>query len=245
MNESVTWCSKEGLAKLTSQGTKWRNLEVTHSLIFSWFAGCPNSLSWHPEPFVFLSLIISAYNFLPQSHIHAGSLIHMRCAFRQTWIFTCCHLASHFPTHCSPCQTPIHLSKPLSNIILLGCLCRPLLSRLNYSLGCLCALNIISSVAAGSVYWFLNKKNYLCIIYFFGCTGSSLLYRISLVAVSRGSSLVVFCRPLITGASLVAQHGLWGTGSVVVTQELGCPTACGMFLDQGSNPCPLHWQVDS
>ena len=22
-------------------------------------------------------------------------------------------------------------------------------------------------------------------------------------------------------------------------------TACGIFLDQGSNPCPLHWQVDS
>ena len=21
--------------------------------------------------------------------------------------------------------------------------------------------------------------------------------------------------------------------------------ACGIFLDQGSNPCPLHWQVDS
>ena len=24
-----------------------------------------------------------------------------------------------------------------------------------------------------------------------------------------------------------------------------CSTACGIFLDQGSNPCPLHWQVDS
>lgn len=105
---------------------------------------------------VLVSDYLSAYNFLSQSHMHAGSLIHMRCAFRQTWLFTC-HLASHFSTHCSPCQTPIHLSKPFSNIILLGCLCRPLPSRLNYySLGYLCALNIISSVAAGSVYWFLN-----------------------------------------------------------------------------------------
>ena len=26
---------------------------------------------------------------------------------------------------------------------------------------------------------------------------------------------------------------------------LTCPMPCGIFLDQGSNPCPLHWQVDS
>ena len=26
---------------------------------------------------------------------------------------------------------------------------------------------------------------------------------------------------------------------------LGCSTACGIFPDQGSNPCPLHWQEDS
>ena len=25
----------------------------------------------------------------------------------------------------------------------------------------------------------------------------------------------------------------------------GCSVACGIFLDQGSNPCLLHWQVDS
>ena len=27
--------------------------------------------------------------------------------------------------------------------------------------------------------------------------------------------------------------------------RLSCPTACGLFLDQGLNPCPLHWQMDS
>ena len=26
---------------------------------------------------------------------------------------------------------------------------------------------------------------------------------------------------------------------------LGCPEACGIFPDSGSNPCPLHWQVGS
>ena len=34
------------------------------------------------------------------------------------------------------------------------------------------------------------------------------------------------------------------TGSIVGAQEL-CSQACGIFLDQGSNPSPLHWQVDS
>ena len=29
------------------------------------------------------------------------------------------------------------------------------------------------------------------------------------------------------------------------TGLVSCPTACGIFLDQGSNPCPLHWQADS
>ena len=33
--------------------------------------------------------------------------------------------------------------------------------------------------------------------------------------------------------------------SVVVVYQLSCPAACGIFLDQGSNPCPLHWQADS
>uniref|UniRef100_A0A8C6B8Q3 Uncharacterized protein n=1 Tax=Monodon monoceros TaxID=40151 RepID=A0A8C6B8Q3_MONMO len=32
------------------------------------------------------------------------------------------------------------------------------------------------------------------------------------------------------------------TGSVVVAQGLSCSAACGIFLDQGSNPCRLHWQ---
>ena len=42
----------------------------------------------------------------------------------------------------------------------------------------------------------------------------------------------------------------WGTqalhtGSMVVVHRLSCPTTCGNFLDQGSNPCLLDWQVDS
>ena len=34
-------------------------------------------------------------------------------------------------------------------------------------------------------------------------------------------------------SALVVEHGLNGLA------------ACDIFLDQGSNPCPLHWQADS
>ena len=69
----------------------------------------------------------------------------------------------------------------------------------------------------------------------------------------RGLLFVAVCRLLIAVASLVAEHGLqarglqqlWHAGSVVVAHRFSCSTACGIFPDQGSNPCPLHWQVDS
>ena len=50
---------------------------------------------------------------------------------------------------------------------------------------------------------------------------------------------------LTVEASLVAEHRLWSSGSVVVVQGLSCSKACVIFLDQGLNPCPLHWQMDS
>ncbi|KAJ8781153.1 hypothetical protein J1605_011137 [Eschrichtius robustus] len=34
-------------------------------------------------------------------------------------------------------------------------------------------------------------------------------------------------------------------GSVIVAHGPSCSAACGIFPDQGSNPCPLHWQADS
>ena len=49
----------------------------------------------------------------------------------------------------------------------------------------------------------------------------------------------------IAVASLVVEHGLQSTGSVVVAQGLSCSAACGTFPDQGTNLCPLHWQADS
>ena len=63
----------------------------------------------------------------------------------------------------------------------------------------------------------------------------------------RGLLFVAVCRLFMVVASLVAEHGLYlgAWASVVVAHRLSYPTACGIFLDKGSNPCPLHWQVDS
>ena len=44
---------------------------------------------------------------------------------------------------------------------------------------------------------------------------------------------------------LLRSTGSRCTGSVVVAHGPSCSAACGIFPDQGSNPCPLHWQADS
>ena len=52
----------------------------------------------------------------------------------------------------------------------------------------------------------------------------------------RGFSL----RQLLLCGAHALGHGLNSRGA-----GLSCSVACGIFLDQGSNPCHLHWQVDS
>ena len=44
---------------------------------------------------------------------------------------------------------------------------------------------------------------------------------------------------------LLQSTGSRRAGSVVVAHGPSCSAACGIFPDQGSNPCPLHWQADS
>ena len=49
----------------------------------------------------------------------------------------------------------------------------------------------------------------------------------------------------VRGPLTVAEHRLQTRSSVVVAHRPSCSAACGIFPDQGSNPCPLHWQADS
>ena len=72
-----------------------------------------------------------------------------------------------------------------------------------------------------------HLKNFL----FIDCVGFLLLlvsfFFFLLVAMSRGYILVAVHKLLVVVASLFVTHGL------------RCPTACGIFPDQGLNPCPL------
>ena len=44
---------------------------------------------------------------------------------------------------------------------------------------------------------------------------------------------------------LLRSTGSRCAGSVVVAHGPSCSAACGIIPDQGSHPCPLHWQADS
>ena len=74
----------------------------------------------------------------------------------------------------------------------------------------------------------------------------------SLVAAGRSYSSVA-CKGFSLLWLLLLQStrsGLRGLGSFstvsgAVPHGLRCSSVCGIFQDQGLNPCPLHWQVDS
>ena len=68
---------------------------------------------------------------------------------------------------------------------------------------------------------------------------------LSLVVASRGHSSSR-CAGLSPSRPLL----LWSTGSrragsAIVAHGPSCSVACGIFPDQGSNLCALHWQADS
>ena len=96
--------------------------------------------------------------------------------------------------------------------------------------------------------WGVCSFIYLFIFYLFifGCVGSSFSVRgLSLVAASGGHSSLR-CTGLSPSRPLLLRStGSRHAGSVIVAHGPSCSVACGIFSDQGSNPCPLHWQADS
>ena len=68
---------------------------------------------------------------------------------------------------------------------------------------------------------------------------------LSLVAASGGHSSSRCVGLSLSQPLLLQSTGSRRAGSVIVAHGLSCSAACGIFPDQGSNPCPLHWQADS
>ena len=48
-----------------------------------------------------------------------------------------------------------------------------------------------------------------------------------------------------SGFSCCRAQAVGARASEVVAHRLRCLVAYGIFLDQGLNPCPLHWQAES
>ena len=110
--------------------------------------------------------------------------------------------------------------------------------------------NLILTIDFLFLFFFFNKFIYLflaalglccCARAFSSCSEQGLLFLVVcglLLLQSTGSRHAGF-----SSCGTWAQQ-LWLAGSrgqaVVVAHGLSCSAACGIFLDQGSNPCPLH-----
>ena len=61
----------------------------------------------------------------------------------------------------------------------------------------------------------------------------------------RGPLFIAVRGPLTVAASPAAEHRLQTRRLSSCGSRPSRSAACGIFLDQGTNPCPLHWQADS
>ena len=68
---------------------------------------------------------------------------------------------------------------------------------------------------------------------------------LSLVVASGGHSSSRCAGLSLSWPLLLRSTGSRRASSVIVAHGPSCSAACGIFPDQGSNPCPLHWQADS
>ena len=82
-------------------------------------------------------------------------------------------------------------------------------------------------------------------IYFWLCWVFVSVRGLSLVVASGGHSSSLCAGLSLSRPLLLRSTGSRRAGSAIVAHGPSCSTACGIFPDQGSNLCPLHWQADS
>ena len=112
---------------------------------------------------------------------------------------------------------------------------------------------LVSLIRSCLFTFFLIKNNYLFMAVLALCWCGAF----SLVVMSRGFSLVAVCEILFSVTpfeqstssrcvgSVVEAPGIQRTGPVVVVHGLSCSVAWGTLLDQGLEPCLLHWHMGS
>ena len=88
-------------------------------------------------------------------------------------------------------------------------------------------------------------KIFIYLFYFWLCWVFVSVWGLSLVVASGGHSSARCAGLSLSRPLLLRSTGSRRAGSVVVAHGPSCSAACGILPDQGSNPCPLHWQADS
>ena len=101
-------------------------------------------------------------------------------------------------------------------------------------------IHSVSSICGHFFFFFFNL-----FIYFWLCCLFVSVWGLSPVVASGGHSSSR-CAGLSPPRPLsLRSTGSRHAGSVVVAHGPSRSGACGILPDQGSNPCPLHWQADS
>ena len=95
-------------------------------------------------------------------------------------------------------------------------------------------------------FFFLKRLEFIYLfIYFWLCWVFVSVRGLSLVAASRGHSSSRCVGLSLSRPLLLRSTGSRRADSAIVAHGPSCSAACGILPDQGSNPCPLHWQADS
>ena len=90
------------------------------------------------------------------------------------------------------------------------------------------------------VYFFFFFKFLIFLFYLWLCWVLVSVLGLSLVVASGGHSSSRCAGLSLSRPLLLRSTGSRCAGSVVVAHRPSCSAACGIFPDQGSNPCPLH-----
>ena len=101
------------------------------------------------------------------------------------------------------------------------------------------------SLLSISFFFFNFYLLFIYYVYFWLCWVLVSVRGLSPVAASGGHSSSRCAGLSPSRPLLLRSRGSRRSGSAVVAHGPSCSAACGIFPDQGPNPCPLHWQADS
>ena len=194
---------------------------ATHSSILAW------KILWSEEPAVYSPWGCKESDTTEQLHYRYNLLLSYLLGLEPSWFFPCLLSSCACSWQCSTGMSPVGLIQP------------SFLQRV----------------------W---NFFFSCFLFILGCAESLLLCRLFFTCCKRVCSLVAVHGLLIVVVSLVAEYGLYSAQASVVSacvlsswssqapehrlslaHGLHCSTACGILLDQGSNPYLMHWQMSS